>query len=671
MPTSQITPRQLQRLAYLYIRQSTVQQVVTNVESTARQYALRERALALGWSAEQIVVIDQDLGQSGASAADRAGFQRLVAEVGMGHVGLVLGLEVSRLARSSSDWHHLLEICALTGTLILDEDGLYDPATFNDRLLLGLKGTMSEAELYVIRARLQGGIRNKARRAALKLHLPIGFCYTERDEIVLDPDRQVQDTIRFVFRTFQRTGSASATVRACRRERVAFPRRLRSGPHQGELVWGELRHEDVLRLLHHPGYAGAYVFGRTRTWKTADGKTHITNLPRDEWQVTIRDAHAGYLTWPEYEANLAQLAANSRAYTPPRLRPPREGPALLQGLALCGRCGARMTIRYHQRGGGRAVPDYVCQREGIARGTPPCQRFLGRDVDAAVGALLLAAVTPEAVAATLAVHDEVRARAEDAARLRRQAVERAQYEADLAQRRYLRADPDNRLVAGVLEAEWNDKLRALEVVREAAERQRQADEAQLGAAERAALVALPGDFAQLWRDPRTTDQDRKRLARLILEDVTLLKTDQIVVQVRFKGGATRTLTVPLPPPFAEARLTPVATLAAIDAFLDEATDREIATRLNAQGYRTFAGLPFQATHIGQLRRTHGLKDRYTRLREAGLLTAAELAGRLNVRPQTIWRWYRAGRLCGERYNDRGTCLFWPPTGEPTCDDNQA
>jgi len=302
----------------------------------------------------------------------------------------------------------------------------------------------------------------------------------------------------------------------------------------------------------------------------------------------------------------------------------------------------------------------------VARGTAPCQRFLGRDVDAAVSALLLAVVTPEAVAATLAVHDEVRARADDAARLRQQAVERAQYEADLAQRRYLRADPDNRLVAGVLEGEWNEKLRALEAARETAERQRQADEAHLSAAERVALLALPGDFAHLWRDPRTTEQDRKRLVRLILEDVTLLKTDQIVAQVRFKGGATRTLTVPLPPPFAEARLTPVTTLAAIDRLLDEATDREIAGRLNAQGYRTFVGLPFRAAHVRQLRHDHGLKDRYTRLREAGLLTAEELAARLGVRPQTIWRWYRYGRVRGEQYNDRGTCLFYPPaTSEPT------
>src|SRR4029453_120484 len=278
MMTQQISPRQLQRLACLYVRQSTLQQVFENTESTARQYALQDRAIALGWPAERIIVIDQDLGHSGASAADRAGFQRLVAGVGLGKVGLVLGLEVSRLARSSSDWHHLLEICALTGTLILDEDGLYDPATFNDRLLLGLKGTMSEAELYVLRARLQGGILSKARRAALKLHLPIGFCYTEDERIVLDPHRQVQDPVRLLFRTFHQTGSAFAMVRVFHQEQVAFPHRVRTGPHQGDLVWGDLQHHDVLRILHNPCYAGAFACGRNCPSKTMDGKSQLRTL---------------------------------------------------------------------------------------------------------------------------------------------------------------------------------------------------------------------------------------------------------------------------------------------------------------------------------------------------------------------------------------------------------
>lgn len=660
MSVQQITPRHLQRLACLYVRQSTLQQVFANTESTARQYALRERALALGWSAERILVIDQDLGHSGASATDRVGFQRLVAEVGLGKVGLVLGLEVSRLARSSSDWHHLLEICALTGTLILDEDGLYDPATFNDRLLLGLKGTMSEAELYVLRARLHGGILNKARRAALKLHLPIGFRYAEDDVVILDPDRQVQDTIRFLFRTFRCTGSACATVRAFRDGQVCFPRRLRSGPHQGELVWGDIHHDDVLRLLHNPCYAGAFVFGRTRTTKTADGKVHIATLPREEWQVVIRDAHVGYITWEEYEEHLAQLAANSQAYAPQRLSSPREGPALLQGLVVCGRCGERMTVRYHQRGGQRIVPDYLCQHDGIAHGTAPCQRIPGRDLDAAVGTLLVTVMTPEAIAVTLAIHDELRAQAAEAERLRQQQVVRAQYEAELAQRRYVHVDPENRLVADVLEGEWNAKLRALAAACEAAEQQRQRDEARLSLAERTALHDLPRDFARVWHDPRTTDHERKRIARVLIEDVTLEKGAQIIAHVRFKGGATRTLTVALPPPFAQSRLTSPETLAAIERLLETGTDAEVANCLNAQGEHTFAGLPFQACHVSALRRAHGLKSRYTRLREAGMRSAAELAAQLSVTPQRIWQWYRQGRLCGARYNNRGSCLFLPP-----------
>ena len=259
-----VTAHHLTRFACLYIRQSTLQQVFENTESTSRQYALRERARALGWADERIVVIDQDLGHSGASTTDRLGFQQLVAEVGLGHVGLVLGLEVSRLARNSSDWHHLLEICALTHTLILDEEGLYDPSTFNDRLLLGLKGTMSEAELFMLRARLQGGILNKARRGALKLPLPIGLCYTDGGEIVLDPDLQVQAAIREVIRLFQSTGSACATVRHFHQEHLLFPRRVRSGPHQGEVLWGDIQHHDVLRVLHQPAYAGAYTGWRVR-----------------------------------------------------------------------------------------------------------------------------------------------------------------------------------------------------------------------------------------------------------------------------------------------------------------------------------------------------------------------------------------------------------------------
>lgn len=656
----EVTAHQLTRLACLYVRQSTLQQVFEHTESTARQYALLARALTLGWADERIRVIDEDLGHSGASTADRLGFQRLVAEVGLGHVGLVMGLEVSRLARNSTDWHHLLEICALTGTLILDEDGLYDPATFNDRLLLGLKGTMSEAELYVMRARLQGGILNKARRGALKLALPIGLCYAEDERTVLDPHLQVQLSIRQIFATFATTGSACAVVRHFHQHQLAFPRRLRSGPHQGELVWTDLRHEDVLRLLHHPAYAGAYVFGRTRTWKTADGHVHIREVPRDEWQVLVSDAHVGYITWAEYERNQEQLAMNSQAYAPHRLSPPREGPALLQGLILCGRCGGRMTVRYHQRGGKRVVPDYLCQRQGIAHGQSPCQRVPGEALDRAIGDLLVQEVTPQAIALTLAMQEEVAQHAEQARRLRHLQVERARYEAELAQRRYLRVDPENRLVAHVLEAEWNVKLRELEEARQAEEEHLRTDAYQVGAEEHAQLEHVPQQFAQFWTDPHTTARDRKRVVRFLVEDVTVSKTEQIVAHLRFKGGATRTLSIPLPPPFARSRFTPPETLAVIDRLLNDFTDAQVAEHLNEHGYGTFEGLPFGASHVSQLRRHHGLLDRYARLRAQGLRTADELAQEVGMSVQTIWRWYHHGRILGARYNDRGSCLFRLP-----------
>jgi DNA invertase Pin-like site-specific DNA recombinase len=345
-----VTASHLRRDAYLYVRQSTVRQVFENTESTRRQYGLRERAVALGWPVERVHVIDSDQGKSGASTADREGFQQLVGEVGMGRAGIVLGLEVSRLARNSTDWHRLLEICALTDTLILDEDGIYSPADFNDRLLLGLKGTMSDAELHVLRARLRGGILNRARRGALKTPLPVGLVYDAANNVVLDPDSQVRQSIAHLFETFDRAGSASATVRHFREQDLRFPRRARSGPRKGELLWVPLRHWQVLRVLHNPRYAGVFCFGRHRTHKRPGDTIEIEVLPRDEWIACLPDAHPGYISWEQFERNLARLRDNAQAHGSERRKsPPREGPALLQGLAVCGVCGRRMTVRYHTR----------------------------------------------------------------------------------------------------------------------------------------------------------------------------------------------------------------------------------------------------------------------------------------------------------------------------------
>jgi DNA invertase Pin-like site-specific DNA recombinase len=650
-----ITATHLSRQAMLYVRQSTLHQVFENTESTARQYGLRERAVALGWPREQIVVIDQDLGQSGASAVDRADFQRLVAEVGLGQVGLVLGLEVSRLARSSADWHHLLEICALTGTLILDEDGLYDPAAFNDRLLLGLKGAMSEAELPVLRARLQGGILNKAQRGALKLPLPIGLVYAEDETVCLDPDAQVQQALRLLFATFQRTGSARATVRYFRDQGVLFPNRPHTGLHAGELHFAPLLHATTLHVLHNPRYTGAFCFGRTRSTKQVDGTRQLVNRPQDQWLVLLRDQHPGYLTWEEYQANLQQLERNRQAYGHDRRHgPPREGPALLQGLVLCGRCGKRMSVRYHQRASG-LCPSYVCQRERIDRAdAAPCQCILGAGLDAAMGELLLAQVTPLTIEMTLEVYAELQAQTEEAQHLRTQQVERARYAAELAQRRYVKVDPNNRLVADVLEAEWNARLRELAQVQEEAERQQK--EPPLTAQDEQAIRALVEDFPSVWRDPRTSDRQRKRLVRWLVEDVTLDQTEVIAARIRFRGGATQTLTLPI----STGKRTDTQLMALLDRLLDNYTDGGVAEQLNQAGWRTYEGRLFSAKRVLSLRRDHGLRDQGTRVRERGWLSTAEAAKAYGVNDKTLLGWGRAGLVPMTRTDDRGTAAFRPP-----------
>lgn len=656
---SKIAATHLQRQAYLYVRQSTLRQVLENTESTKRQYALRERAVALGWPLERIVVIDQDQGHSGAES-DRLGFEHLVAAVGLGEVGVVLGLEVSRLARSSTEWHRLLEICALTDTLILDEDGLYNPAQFNDRLLLGLKGTLSEAELHILRARLIGSQRAKARRGELVMKLPVGFVQDAAGTVTLDPDVQVQTALRTFFATFRQTGSATATVRRFREAGLLFPRRLSTGPHQGEVAWGPLLHHRALRLLKNPRYAGAFVYGRSQARRSPRGTELRVPLPREQWHTLLRDAHPGYLTWQEYEENLQRLHENAQACGAERRHgPAREGPALLQGLAICGRCGSRMTVRYYLSHG-VVFPEYVCQRDGIAHARPICQRIVGGALDRAIGDLLVQTVSPLALEVTLAIQDELEARTDEVDRLRRQQVERARYDADLAQRRYLRVDPDHRLVADALEAEWNAKLRALAAAQEAYERERAADGGALSAEQRHEVLALASDFPRLWHDPETPQRERKRMVRLLVEDVTLHKTDAIVAEVRFRGGTTQTLRLPLPLSAAELRKTAASVVAEIDRLLDEHTDAEIAALLNARGVQPGVADQFTASIIWHLRRAHGLEPRFSRLRRRGLLTLQELSAALGLHPSTVKDQAARGQLVSERYNDKGERLYAPP-----------
>lgn len=659
-----ISAGHLARSAYLYVRQSTLRQVMENTTSTQRQYGLRSRAVALGWPPDQVVVIDEDLGRSGASAEGREGFARLVADVGMGKAGIVIGLEVSRLARNNADWHRLLEICALSETLILDEDGLYDPCSFNDRMLLGMKGQLSEAELHLLRARLRGGVLSKARNGDLEVPLPIGLVYDPAGKVVLDPDQGVRSAVGYLFATFARTGSALATVKAFDAEGLSFPLRPRNGPSKGELIWTPLRHHRVLQVLHNPRYAGAFCFGRHKSRRGPDGKQRCTLQPRDQWISFIPGAHPGYISWAEFEANQGRLAELSASRgTDRRASAPREGTALLQGMVVCGRCGGRMTVRYHTRAG-HAFPTYVCQREGIQAATAICESLPGHSIDQAVGALLVSEMTPIALEVALSVQAELESRAGEADALRRTQVERARHAAESARRRYLSVDPDNRLVAASLEADWNDALRELSRAGEDYERQ-SANAGALSDEARAAIAVLAGDFPALWSDPRTPERERKRMTRLLVDDVTLARGDTtIAVHVRFKAGQTTTLSLPVPLPIGLARKTPVAVVAEVDRLLEHHTDAGVAVALNQAGVESGTGKPFNAGIILHVRTTYGLASRAQRLRQRGLVGLAEAASAMGVSTTTVKNWHHEGRIVGERSNDKGECFYQVPERPP-------
>lgn len=657
-----VTASHLDRKAFLYVRQSTPRQVLENTESTKRQYALRQRAVALGWPEARVVVIDSDQGMSGASAADREGFQKLVAEVSMGHAGIVMGLEVSRLARNSTDWHRLLEICAFTRTLILDEDGIYDPTDFNDRLLLGLKGTMSEVELHVIQGRLRGGILNKARRGEFPCKLPVGFVYDEDRQVRLDPDSRVQDTIRLFFDTFRRTGTAYRTVRHFRDEKIPFPRGESKWADHQQITWGTLKLGTALDILHNPRYAGAYCFGRRCVRKGLDGVKVTRELPAEEWISLVRNAHEGYISWGEFEANGRRLRNSFNALLPENAccgTHAREGSGLLQGMVVCGWCGKQMKTLYHKRG--KLKADYVCRNHDPSQPKLVCQRMVGTGIDEAVGALVVETVTPLILEVSLAVQDELVARAEEVDRLRRRQVERFHYEADLARRRFMRVDPENRLVAETLEAEWNSKLTALAEAEEAYERQRQADRLILDQSQRSEVMALATDFPRLWNDPSTPMRERKRMLRLLIEDVTLLKKDrEITIHIRFKGGDTRTIVIPAPLQIWETKPTSQEVLEEIDRLLEDHHEHEVAIMLNERGFKSSSGKPFSVSMIKGTSHNHGIRTHRQRLQERGMLSLTEMAERSGVPLHILKDRRRDGLIIGHPFNEKGECLYEPP-----------
>ena len=657
---SKVTSEHLKKTAFLYIRQSSLRQVVENTESTKRQYALRDRAVALGWKLEQIVVIDTDLGKSGSSIADREGFKKLVSEVGMGNAGIVLGLEVSRLARNCSDWHRLLEICALTKTLILDEDGVYDPGHFNDRLVLGLKGTMSEAELHILNARLQGGRLNKARRGELKVPLPVGLRYDNKNKPVLDPDKQVQESFNLFFDTFKRTQSTRATIRHFLERGLKFPSKVRYGINKGEIVWIDIYHSKALRILHNPKYAGAFCYGRIKTHSLPNGKKKYSKVPAEKCIVLLKNANKGYISWDDYENNLKILHDNSKRYGHgKRNAPAREGPALLQGIVICGICGKRMTVRYHLRHG-KLIPDYVCQREGIEYGKSPCQVIHAKVIEAEVSKLVVESVNPLSLEITIGINNELKKRYEQIDKLHQTQVERARYQADLARRRYIQVDPENRLVADSLEAEWNEKLRELNKTQDDYETYRKNNHDVPKAEEIKKIMQLVDNFPAIWNNPKTPDIEKKRIVRLIIEDVTLIKKEQVTMHIRFRGGATRTIITPRPKLMCEVRKTSQEVVEMIDHLLNSHRDTEVAEIMNTMGYKSGTNLKFTKTIILVIRRCYNLKSRKQRLLEQGLITLNEISNITGIAQFKLKMWARNGDLESYIYDERNERLFRKP-----------
>ena len=643
-----VATHHLEREACLYVRQSSLRQVMQNTESTRRQYGLSQRATALGWPAERIRVIDEDQGKSGAYSGNRSGFRDLMGSIAAGDVGIVLGLEVSRLARDNADWHQLLRIAGITNTLILDETGIYDPNNGNDKLLLGVKGTLSEFELQGIKARLVGGQRSAAARGALKMRLPVGLAYNDRDEVVFDPDRSVVDAIRLVFDRFRRMGSAMAVVKWMHRENIELPARPRSGPAYGELSWALPRVAQIARIVGNPRYAGAFVYGRTHVQRRADGTARCRIVPMEDWHVCIPDAHEGFIDWDEYLRNRAIMTGNATAFlpSPSRTAAPREGAALLQSRVICGHCGRRMGMQYN-----RALPHrnrparyfYVCNEELARYGRKTCQTMRGDLVDAEISRFVIDALNRKNIDLALAVQEQVDVEFAEADAQRAGRIEALRYEADLARRRFFEVDPANRLVAASLEADWNERLRELEEACREREARGAARDTELSERQAERIRELAWDFERVWNAAQTGNADRKRLLGLLIEDATLTRDgSEVTIGLRMRGGRSLALeTLQLPRPMAEIRKTPAETVAAVDRQLETHGDEGTARELNAMGCRNWKGQLYTAAHVGRIRRAYGLPnylERATkRLRDQGFSTAAEVAAQLDFNERVVRR----------------------------------
>jgi DNA invertase Pin-like site-specific DNA recombinase len=651
----------LERPAYVYLRQSTPKQVLHNRESTERQYALRDKALELGWPPDKIQVLDRDLGKSGAQIAGREDFKTLLFDVSVGKVGAVVALEASRLARSSLDWHRLIQICTLTSTLVIDEDGIYDPAEINDELLLDIKGTIAQAEYRYIVARLQKAKKNKAEKGELRFPLPVGLVHDETEGIVWDPDEEVQSAIRLLFATFRERGSAYAVVQHFGEKGLRFPRRAYGGVWAGRLIWGRLTHARVLGALKNPSYAGVYVFGRYQYVKevTPDGsiKTRMIAVPQESWRVKILDHHQGYISWEEFLKNEERLAKNRTNGEETLLSgPAREGLALLQGLCICAHCGRKLTVRYQGNGG--LYPIYECnwrRRDAIAaRGCITVRCDL---LDQVVSERIMEVVKPAQLQIALEAVSELERRDEAVCCQWNMRIERADYEAQLAQRRYEEVDPSNRLVAANLERRWNDALVRLEELKEQFEEFKRKETIVATPEQKAKVLSLAKDFPRLWNAPTTSAKDRKRVLRLLIKDITVEKeaeAKQVLLHLRWKGGACETQTVDLPPRIQDRIRYPTEIVEKVRELAKTLYDKEVAEELNREGRLSAKGKTFTASMIQWIRYKHRIPSpKYERPDE---LTVQQVAEKLAVSLWVVYYWIERGVIQARRKN-RGS-PYW-------------
>ena len=650
---SKVKPNHIQRTAFIYIRQSTPAQVEYNRESTARQYALVEKASQLGWAKEQVTVIDEDLGMSGSGFAERSGFARLIAEVALGHVGIVFALEVSRVARNNADWYRLFDLCSITDTLVGDSDGLYHPALFNDRLVLGLKGIMAEAELHILRARLEGGIRNKAARGELRRGLPVGFVWGEQDgEVRFHPDESVGSIIRTVFSKFTELGSVRKVWLWLRSEGLSFPTRKHI---KGEIRWVTPTYTAIHAVLTNPVYAGAYIYGKSHRERYVDDQGKLRKrtrlLPMADWPVLLTEHHSGYIDWATFQANQARIDSNVHPEPHQAGGAVREGAALLQGLATCGKCGRRLHTHYT---GKNAAPGYHCAGKDIVSGRGVyCLNVGGVQIDQTVVDAFLKAMTPAALEATQLAIEQLEASHDAALGQWRLAVERARYEAERAERQYRAVEPENRLVARGLETEWEKRLRDLAAAEAELERREKQRPRTLGEEEKKKIFSLGSDLKKVWTAPTTTDRDRKELLRTLLEEVivSVVRAERRGhLTLRWRGGTLTECDLSLPRMKPRGLHTDEDTISLLRRLAALYPDDVIAGILNRQERRTASGERFTALHVGGLRRYRNI-PRYEppAERPAGeVLPIRKAAEILGVYTSTIHRWLNDGFIAGEQ-----------------------